>query len=673
MASKRKHNPAQFSLFPPESNWKPPTELPDLRGRVKQMAVDTEGRDDGLTKKRGSGWPTKEGFISGLAVAWREGTVTRSFYAPVRHPDTECMFVEKMAGWLKDHMDAGIQMIMHHGAHDLGWLRADWKLNCNGAKIADTEAMAMLVDENRLSYALDRLCTWRKIPGKDERLLTEAAELYHINPKADLWQLPAKYVGPYAEQDAIATLCLAENLTEEINKQELGAALQLEHDLMPMVLEMRLRGVAVDEEAATNRKIQLLQERDHVLKELGDHLGKSVSIEDCRSPGTLEDLFNQCRIDVPYRTEKKGRPSFKAVWMRKHPHWLPRLVARAEQLTEAAEKFIQGFILDYLHKGRIHAAINQFRGEEGGTRSYRFSYANPPLQQAPHRDEEFAKAFRGAFKPEQGEFWASCDYSQQEYRLIVHYANKLGLPKAAEAAQLYLDNPDTDFHALVAEWTGLPRKPAKDSNFAKAYGAGISRFAEMIGKSEEEAKAIMVLYDQKLPFVSALNKMCMNKAENAGWLMLLDGARSHFDAYERAWYERGVGFEGAEPSLEAARAKWPNVRLRRAHLHKALNRLIQGSAARQTKMWMRACWQEGYLPLIQMHDELCFSVSEPKQVEHICELGRDVIELSVPMKVDSEIGWTWGSADQEAESPAEWNEKKQRHSGSEIERERRKK
>jgi DNA polymerase I-like protein with 3'-5' exonuclease and polymerase domains len=637
------------------SNWQPPAELPDLRGKIKQMAIDTEGRDNGLTNDRGSGWPTRDGHISGLSAAWREGGEFRRLYAPVKHPETQCFDQPRVAEWLKDHMAAGIRVIGHHMAHDLGWLRTDWGIDCSNALIGDTEAMAGVVDENRLNYGLDHLCKWRGIPGKDETLLNEAASALAVDPKSGIWRMPGKYVGPYAEQDAVATLQLAESLTDDIDKQGLGEALQLEYDLMPMVLEMRLRGIRVDVDAAERAKVRLLRERDMVLRRLARKLGwAEVTIEQCRSPESKQRMFAQEEVPNPNLTET-GKMSFQAPWMRKHKHWLPRFMSRATQLTDAADKFVDGFILGYVTgAGRIHASINQFRGEEGGTRSYRFSYADPPLQQAPHRDERMAAIFRGAFYPEDGELWASCDYSQQEYRLIVHYAALLCLAKAAEAAQRYRDDPNTDFHLLVAQWTGLPRKPAKDTNFAKAYGAGIPRFAEMIDKSEEEALAIMNQYDKELPFVSGLNRQCMDLANDRGFIKLLDGARSHFDMWERAYYAKGVGYEPAQPSLEAAQAKWPGVRVRRAHTHKAMNRLIQGSAARQTKLWMRACWRERFLPLLQLHDELCFSVTQVQQVRRICELGRDVVELKVPMKVDAEIGPSWGAANRDPEAEASW-------------------
>jgi DNA polymerase I-like protein with 3'-5' exonuclease and polymerase domains len=628
----------QLSLFVPETGWERPAQLPDLRGKIKRMAVDTEGRDDGLTAGRGSSWPTRGGFICGVSVAWREGKEIKRFYAPTRHPESECFNPDMVKRWIADHAATGIEMIFHHGSHDMGWMTTTWDMDFSNARVTDTQAMATLVDENMFSYSLDRLCAWRKVKGKNEDELKLALGK---SGKGNIWRLPAKQVGPYAEQDAVSTLELAESLDKEILDQGLGEALQLENDLMPLVLEMRRRGIAIDTAKTEYRRGWILKERDRILSRLARKLGRpSLTIEECRSPIKLARIFADEGVEVPYRTAKTGKPSFQAVWMRKHPHFLPRFIARAEQLTEMADKFLKNFILEYEENGRIHASINQFRSEEGGTRSSRFSYADPPLQQAPHRDERWSRAFRGVFLPEAGEQWLSTDYSQQEYRLIVHYAATMNLAKANLAAEQYAKDPDTDFHALVAKWTGLPRKPAKDTNFAKAYGAGIARFAEMIGSSEERAKEIMAQYDAEMPFVAQLNRYCTKLAGDRGFIKLIDGARSHFDAWEPR-----DGFQGAMPSFGAAKGKWPNTPLRRAHTHKALNRLIQGSAARQTKMWMRACGREGFVPLIQMHDELCFSITSPEQAERIRQIGCEVIQLRVPMKIDTAIGTNWGDAE----------------------------
>jgi DNA polymerase-1 len=342
-------------------------------------------------------------------------------------------------------------------------------------------------------------------------------------------------------------------------------------------------------------------------------------------------------------------------------HWLPRLCVRAKGYHEAAEKFVQNYIIDFSHRGRLHASVNQFKSEDGyGTKTYRFSYSNPPLQQMPSRDEVAAEEIRGTFEAEPGEWWGKNDYSQQEYRLIVHYAVLEGLDRAQEAAQQYIDDPKTDFHSMVAEMTGLERKPAKDTNFAKSYGAGIPKFAAMINKPQAEAEAIMRQYDEKLPFNSQLYQRCQKLAESRGYMVLLDGARIHYETWEPTWLSRdersvgwapGSGIKMNPCSQEEARQRvgdashpWHRKRLRRADCRKAMNALIQGGAARQTKLAMRECHRAGLVPLLQMHDELNFSFKREKDAKTVVAIMRDVVKLKVPMMVDAGYGPSWGTA-----------------------------
>jgi DNA polymerase family A/Toprim domain-containing protein/CHC2-type zinc finger protein len=231
----------------------------------------------------------------------------------------------------------------------------------------------------------------------------------------------------------------------------------------------------------------------------------------------------------------------------------------------------------------------------------------------------------------------------------VHHAEQLQLPRAKEAGDRYRENPDTDFHALVSEWTGIARQQAKNTNFAKAFGAGVRKFAAMIGKSEGEAAEIYALYDRELPFVSALAKYCEQQAKRFGQIKLYDGARRHWNAWV-AWAD---WTKGAGPcALEEARRRiadpdhpwYRRGPLRRADTHKALNALIQGSAARHTKLWMRAVWREGIVPMLQMHDSLDCSVSSPEQAERVARLAREAVSLTVPIRVDVAYGRNWGEA-----------------------------
>lgn len=606
--------------------------------------------------KVGPGWATGNGHVCGLGIAWKTKLGYAGGYFPIRHPETPDQFSkDQIARWLKDHIAAGVRFAFQNAPYDWGWIWHEFGVQPpERDQTDDVGAMAMMIDENRTwagGYSLDGLCEWQGLPGKDESLLREAAAAYGYEGeseiKSNLWRMPARYVGPYGEADPIQTLQLADKLDPLLDKEDLRPAYQLECDLIPMTVSMRKSGVRVDIDYAEQAIVKLRRDRDMVLRELSDKLGHTTEIEHVRSWQFMAKACDEHGVKYP-RTAK-GQPSFGKEWTRKHPHWLPRLADRANVLEMMASKFMQGFILDFAHNGRLHATINQFLTEDGGTRSHRFSYSDPALQQAPSRDDEFADMFRGALVPEEGEYWCALDYSQQEYRMIVHYAERHKCTRAEEAGGKYRADPRTDFHTMVAEMTGLERKPAKDTNFAKAFGAGVPKFALMIGKSVEEAEAIYRQYDEEMPFVSELSKKCTAAANQKGYILLIDGARSHFDLWEPAdqkyLYDDSGKYIGPKTLAQAKQVeRWDGVRLRRAYTHKAMNRKIQGSAARMTKLAMRDCFWAGYVPLLQMHDELDFSFATEAQGRECQELMVNAVKLTVPVVVDFEWGRSWGTA-----------------------------
>ena len=635
------------------NNSRTPTELPDLR-RVGIIALDTETKDDRLRAGKGSGWPTHEGYICGVSVAYREGGEVRAHYFPIRHPDSANLDTAQVFAWLHDLIASDVHVVTQNGLYDFGWLRTEADILMPPAeRLEEIGALATLVDENRYSYRLDDLCTWRGLPGKDETALKEGAAALGLpkraKPAAHIWQMPARYVGPYAERDAASTLALFESLNPILDHEGTRSAYRLEVDLLPMVHEMRRRGVRIDTAMAERARDQLLQKRDAVFAELSEKLDANIGMAEIARNKWLAETFDKHSIKYP-RT-KKGNPSFTAGttgWMHKHAHWLPQLIAKADKYNKAGVDFLEGHILGHVVNGRIHAEIHPHRSDEGGTRSLRFSYSNPPLQQMAARDEEIAPLIRGVFLPEEGQVWAKPDISQQEFRFIVHYAAKLKLTGAEKAAERYRADPNTDFHALASELTKIERKQAKNVNFAKAFGAGVRKFAAMIGKPESEARAIYDCYDRTLPFVQQLSKRCAHTAAQRGYLELYDGARRHWNDWV-AWVNwKGTGScsrEEAERRINDPSHPWyrkgPPHRI---DTHKAMNALIQGSAARHTKLWMRACWHEGIVPLLQMHDCLDLSVASPEQAERVAQLGREAVTLEVPIQVDLKFGKNWGDA-----------------------------
>lgn len=693
--AKTKLNPDQYPLLVPDSDWKVPRELPDLC-HVGELGLDTENKDDGLAQGRGPGWVYGAGYVCGVGVAWRQGNKIEKIYVPLRHPETENFPKENVSRWLKDITKRNTVILMN-APYDIGWLNADLNVPVP-KKIHDIGCQAVMLDESRRPirdyaqpYSLDAICHWLGVPGKDESLLREAGAVYGFKQneiKANMWRLPARYVGPYGEQDPASTMIAHDVMMPRLRDDGVEAAYQLEMDLIPMVHEMRRRGIRIDLERGEKLRDDLLQRRDRALEEIRSRLGgRVITMDDIRQQKWLLNAFD---IEGVEYNEKEGKASFERDWMRqgyvgrympdKPGHWLPQKIAEAKQCHDAADKFIQGFLLDYAHRGRIHASINQFKSEDGGTRTMRFSYADPPLQQMPSRPEIFlrewtltadiAAGIRGLFLPERGEKWFSPDYSQQEFRLIVHYASVLECARAEEAVERYLSDPDTDFHNVVVEMTGLIRQRAKDTNFAKSFGAGVKKFASMTGMDLEEATATMTQYDNEMPFVKELMQRATKAADRRGYIVMLDGARMHFNYWEAAWLsneerQRGwrEGWEMGETDLDTARSRvagqaprpyragpesthpWVGKRLKRAFTHKAGNGIIQGGAARMGKRAMKGMWDEGYVPLLQMHDEFPVSVGKEKDGKRIAEIMRNAFPAArVPFRVDEEYGCNWGDA-----------------------------
>jgi DNA polymerase-1 len=582
---------------PPPAEWHAPAELPDLRC-AGIVALDVETRDDGIRADRGSAWPWRGGSICGISVGWRDDRGIRGKYFPIRHPDSNNFNPAHVFAWLKDLVASGVRIVTQNGLYDWGWLRSDGGiLMPPSEQLEEIGALATLVDENRFNYSLDALCAWRGLPGKDRTLLEEAVTAAgwasgkrSINVAEHIYKVPAHLVGPYAEADAVATLVLFEDLNPILDQEGTRAAYRLEVDLLPMVLEMRLRGIRVDTAKAEQSRDLILQKRDAVFAELSNKLGENVGMEEIGRAAWLAATFDRHKISYP-KTEK-GNPSFTAGntgWMPHHPHWLPQLIVKADKYNNAAVNVLETYILRHAVNGRFHAEIHPHRSESNGTKSSRFSYSDPPLQLMPSRDEELAPLIRGVFLPAEAEVWARPDVSQQEFRFVVDCANKHKLRKAAEAVARYLSDPNTDFHEFAAALTRLSRSAAKGVNFAYIYGAGVEKLAEMIGVSGAEAKRILNQYDRQLPFLRQLSDLCEQQACKQGYIVLYDGARRHFDKFAppKRW-QQGAGpcsFEEARARLRDPNHPWyRRGPLYRTHTHTALNALIQGSAARHTKL-----------------------------------------------------------------------------------------
>jgi DNA polymerase I-like protein with 3'-5' exonuclease and polymerase domains len=636
------------------SEWQPPLELPDLR-RVDILAIDTEENEEGLRAGRGAGWAWHGGWVCGISLAWREANEIRKLYIPLRHPNSINFDPVQVYRWLANLITAGVRFVTLNGGFDWGWLRTDGGvLMPPSTQLEEIGALATLIDENQRRYGLDALCQRYDLPGKDMTLLNEAVKAAGFpvrRAKEVLWKMPARYVGPYAEADAVNTLLLFERLNPILDQEGTRNAYRLEVDLMPVTLEMRRRGVRINQDAAEQARDLLLGKRDAALAELSRELGTAVSMHELNRNEWKVKVFDQ--LGLLYKRTELGNPSFaggggKGGWMSAHEHPIPRLISAANKYHNAGHKFIEGYLLNHVVNGRIHAELHPFKTEESGARSFRFSYSDPPLQQMVGRDEELAPLIRGAFEPEEDEIWVDNDADQQEYRLLVHHAELRELPGAKAAGDAYRNNPATDYHQMVVNMTGLDRKPAKAINFGKGYGAGIEKLAQMMGKSVEEARAIVAVYDEKLPFVKALNRVCQRDAERFGYTTLYDGARRHWDLWEMPrMSDKGNGpcdVTEARRRIMDPDHPWFGRQPSRFKTYTAMNAQLQGDGARHTKLWLLAVYRAGIVPLLQLHDSLSCSMTMREQAELVARLGEEAIKLTVPMRVKTEVGRNWGGA-----------------------------
>jgi len=612
----------QKPLFAPQTEWLPPEDFPDL-SKHDEIAIDLETKDPNLNTRMGSGSVVKNGDVVGISLA----VTGWSGYYPIAHEGGGNMDRAKVLKWFQGVLNTPATKIFHNAMYDVCWIRA-LGLSING-KIVDTMIASALVDENQMRYDLNNCSKRYTGKTKSETHLYEAAKSWGVDAKAEMYKLPAIYVGEYAEKDAEITLELWQELKKEINHQDLNSIFELETELFPCLVDMRFLGVRVDIEAAHQLKDKLSLEEKECLQIVKKETQVDVQIWAARS---IAQVFEKLRLPFD-RTEKTNSPSFTKNFLQNHPHPLVKRIARAREINKAHTTFIDT-ILKHNHKGRIHAEINQLRGDNGGTVTGRFSYSNPNLQQIPARDKQLGPAIRSLFIPEEGHTWGCFDYSQQEPRLVVHYATLQNLYGVDEVMEAYKEG-DADFHTIVADMAEIPRSQAKTINLGLFYGMGKNKLQAELGVSKEKADELFKQYHNKVPFVRQLMDNVMQRSQDRGQIRTLLGRLCRF----HLWEPNQFGIHKALPHAAALAEHGPGIK--RAYTYKALNRLIQGSAADMTKKAMIELYKEGITPHIQVHDELDISVSD--NADKIKEIMEHAVSLEVPNKVDYESGSNWGN------------------------------
>lgn len=634
----------------PETGWRPPTYLPDLSS-ARVISIDCETYDPDLLT-RGPGWARGKGHIVGISIGADGGG---RWYYPIRHEvePQDNWDPEMVLNWLRHTLANPNQpKVGANLLYDIGWLRHEG-VTVRG-ELVDVQYAEALLDE-RAEVNLETLGQKYLGEGKDSSLLYDWCSRFYGGKangaqRANIYRSPPRLVGPYAEADADLPMRVAIAMYPKLVQEGLLELLQMECALIPLLVDMRFAGVRVNVQRAEELREVLAARAVEEHKKLRALVGFDVDIN---SSDSLSRAFDT--IGLGYGRTAKGKPSFTKAFLEGLRHPLGDHIREIRKCDKLRGTFVESYILDSHINGMVYGQFHPLRSDEGGTRSGRFSSSTPNLQNIPARDDELAPLIRGLFIPDEGHAaWRKYDYSQIEYRFLIHFARG---PGSDEVRAHFNANPGTDYHELaldlVAPEAGWDistkelrkqhRRPIKNINFGLIYGMGVDKLAGDLGLTKQEGKALFAAYHKGVPFAKATMDWCSEEAQQLGTITTILGRKSRFDLWEPAkWGEDTIALP-----YEQAILRYGSIR--RAYTHKALNRRLQGSAADLMKKAMLRCYLDGVfdetgIPRLTVHDELDFSDPGGKdeafrEMKHIMETA---LPISIPVRADGDIGPDWG-------------------------------
>lgn len=639
----------QLPMFKPDSDWTAPnlSNLPSWAG-ISRIGLDTEGRDPTLTTL-GPG-VRRDGYTVGISFAIEDGP---AYYLPMRHHGGGNLDPAKVTQYMKDQAKTYTGAICGANLqYDLDFL-AEQGIVFRQASFLDVQVAEPLIDENQLSYSLDTLAKKYGFMGKEESLLSEAATAYGLNRKKDMWQLPAKFVGPYAIEDAVLPLKILRKQERIIDDQELWPIYRIECKVLPVLVKMRRRGIRIDFDQLDRVESLTIQKEIEFLQRIYDETGVRIRVDEINKTRLVVAALDVAQ--VPYgRTEPTakfpdGQASVKKEFLEPNKdHPVVASILEARSYNKVRNTFVKS-IRNHQVRGRIHTTFNQLRTQRDnsdvvmGAGPGRLSSSDPNLQQQPSRHPVLGKMWRSIYLPDEGGRWAALDYSQQEPRLFIHYAHIAGCAGTQAAVDGF--EAGLDWHDMTTEmafgvrkadlcrtpegkkqWVTL-RKRAKAVFLGLTYGMGQAKMCKSCGFSTEmvnirgaerevagpEGRVFLAEFNLKVPFLKDIKDRVERVAWNRKYIKTILGRHIH--------YPPGAGME-----------------------RKALNNLIQGSAADQTKLAMVLLDDNNFRIQLQIHDEIDTTVYDEKTAKEMAEIMTTCVPLVVPSKVDIEIGANWGDS-----------------------------
>lgn len=633
-------------------SWTPYENFPDLSG-ANLICFDTETKDPSL-KEKGPGSIRKEGHVIGFSIATDDGF---KGYYPIKHEGGgNLQNVEGALRWFKDTLENKVDKLGANILYDMEWVYNDLGIRVQGRKF-DIQIADPLLDENYASYSLDNCSRrWLGETKAEDALYFAGVNILGLSPKGknlktdedrrkdvvvqvkgQLYKLHSQFVGEYGEADSVLPIQIFNKQKTALVEKGLWEMFLMETKMVDVIFAMRMKGVPVDLEKADKIRAQMQAKFDGFKSEMLILTGCDLDI------WSNDSIAKMCeKKGFAFTRTPKDNPSFDSYWLSTQKNPVFQTLLKMRQFDRCGGVFIQNKIIDLAVNGRIHPNWFQVKGERGGSVSGRLASANPNAQQFPARNEELATLVRSIMVAEKDRDWYVYDYSQQEPRVTIHYAYKFGLSGSTKARDQFHENPRTDYHQMVSDWTDIPRQVAKSINLGLAYGMGPKKFAEKYGKSLAEAKELYALYHERLPYVKELSERCERAAKNKGYIKTILGRHCNFNLYGPPRFTIGTIPLRKQEAID--KFGFPVLQY---FTYKALNRLIQGSSADMIKQAMITCYDEGFVPNMSIHDELDFAdIENETQAKRIKEIMINAVPLEVPLVVDVERGKNWGECEE---------------------------
>lgn len=583
---------------------------PDL-SHEKIIAFDLETYDPEL-KEKGPGVYRKDGYILGCSFATLSGF---SEYYNVGHPGITQEEKENNYKYIADVLKLPNMKVGANILYDLDWIM-NWKgFEVNG-EYNDIQVAEPLLDENKRKYRLDSLAQFYLGKGKQITEINKFCTEHNLkgSPQNWLWKMPASTVRPYGKADAEETIQIYIKQVPKLRAENLYNLYKMEIGILPLLLQMRRNGVRIDKHYV-NKQIGIFTRKIHDYKEIINKKYYGINYNSSKQIAYVLD-----KMGIKYGLTEKGNPNLDkdALETLEDDTTFIQTILEVKEMDKILNTFLINAFTGHNVAGRLHTQFHPMATDDYGTKSGRFSSTNPNLQQIPGQDKTYKEECRSCLIPEEGHWWGKHDWSQIEYRFIAHYAKG---PKSEEVREKYNNDPKTDYHAMVMEWTGVDRPNAKRLNFGAAYAMGASTCSRKFKWSYEDAVDLLEKYHEEVPFVRYTRNEVIKVARGRGYIKTILNRRAR-----------------VTKQIREARKEYS-----------FFNRLIQGSAADLMKKAMYDCYKAGIyntlVPHLTVHDELDVSIPKTKEgIEAFKEqkyIMENCIKLKVPIIADAEVGNNW--------------------------------